>query len=250
VRTLLVSVHDVTPAHEPSIRKALRLLDESGVREVALFVVPDWHGEWPLPKFGEFAEFLRERSARGAEIALHGLRHDEAGSKRTWLQHLRALGRTAREAEFLSLAPLRARERIRAGLDLLGEAGLVPSGFVPPAWLAAPGLIPVLRDYGFRFTEDAWRVTDVPAGRSRRAPCVHWSTRRAHRAAAGVAIAAVRLPLERPRKLLRLAIHPGDVEHPWVARSLRQSLDRLLAQRTPLSYAAALASRSESGRIP
>ncbi len=249
MRTLVISLHDVTPAHESSIQKALRLLDEFGVREAALLVVPDWHGCWPLPQFGEFAALVRERAAQGAEIALHGLRHDEAGSQRTLLQHLRALGRTAREAEFLSLSPAQARRRIRAGLALLGEAGLAPQGFVPPAWLAAPDLLPVLENLGFRFTEDAWRLTHLPTGTSRRAPCVHWSTRRAHRAAAGVAIAAVRLPLERPRKLLRLAIHPGDVEHPWVARSLRHTLERLLAQRTPVSYAAALAPLSPTRQV-
>jgi len=242
MRSLLVSLHDVTPAHESSIQKALRLLEEFGIRQVALLVVPDWHGSWPLPKFGEFAALVRERAACGAEIALHGLRHDEAGSKRTLLQHLRALGRTAREAEFLSASPAQARERIRSGLELLGQAGLAPDGFVPPAWLARGDLLPVLRDFGFRFTEDAWHVTGLSTGRRLRAPCLHWSTRKAYRAAAGVAIAALRLPLERPRTLLRLAIHPGDLEHPWVARSLRSSLERLLAVRTPVSYAAALGS--------
>ena len=111
-RQLLVSVHDVTPAHERRIRRVFDMLAEFGVRRYALLVVPNWHGAWPLDRHPEFAEELRRRQAAGAEIFLHGLRHDEVGLKRSLVQQIRAAGRTAREGEFLSLSPPDAAQRI------------------------------------------------------------------------------------------------------------------------------------------
>lgn len=243
-RPLLVSLHDVTPAHAGAIRRAFALLQEFGVTRYALFVVPDWHGKWPLGEHPDFVAQIRERAALGCEIMLHGLRHDEAGSRRSAGENLRALGRTAREAEFLTLDDGAAAGRVRQGRATLREVGLEPVGFVPPAWLYQPGLQTLLRQEGFALMEDAWRVYHPPSGREVRAPCVQWSTRKAHRAAAGVVINAVRVPLERSRRLMRLAIHPPDVVHPWVSQSLRRALEGLLATRTPVSYGEVFNSRS------
>src|SRR5690348_3472918 len=45
---VLVAVHDVTPAHAGRLDVLYRLLEEFGIRQYALLVVPDWHGAWPL----------------------------------------------------------------------------------------------------------------------------------------------------------------------------------------------------------
>ena len=246
MQPLLVSLHDVTPAHAEAIRGAFALLAGFGIARYALFVVPDWHGKWPLAEHPDFLARVRERAAQGCEIMLHGLRHDEVGSHRSAGENLRALGRTAREAEFLTLDDAAAAERVRQGRATLREVGLEPVGFVPPAWLYRPGLQALLRQEGFAVMEDAWRVYHLPSGRGVRAPCVQWSTRKAHRAAVGVAINALRVPLERGRRLMRLAIHPPDAVHPWVSRSLRRALEGLLATRTPVSYAEVLGEGSIS----
>ncbi len=115
-RQLLVSIHDVTPAHDGRIERILDLLAELGVGRYALLVVPNWHGGWPLERHPEFVEGLRRQQADGAEIFLHGLRHDEEGMKRSLVQRLRAVGRTNREGEFLILSPTEAARRIDLGL--------------------------------------------------------------------------------------------------------------------------------------
>ena len=216
------------------------MLAACGVARYALLVVPDWHGEWPLPASPDFTAMLAERQRAGAEIFLHGLRHDEQGSRRALVHHLRAWGRTDREAEFLPLAEEGARRRVERGAESLRAAGLDPVGFVAPAWLYGRGLIAVLRARGFAFAEDACSVIRLADGRRFRAPAVQWSTRKWWRAAAGVGIAALRRPFDRPRSIVRLAIHPPDVESPAVARSLRSSLTALLAERRALSYGEAV----------
>jgi predicted deacetylase len=235
-RHLLLAVHDVTPAHAAQLDRVFALLAEFDVKQVALLVVPDWHGDWPLAQAGAFTDRLRALRNDGAEVLLHGLRHDEEGSQRTMTQHVRAWGRTAGEAEFLSLSPSEASRRVDDGLAMLAAERLDPVGFVPPAWFHGEGLGEVLTARGFRVTEDAWSVIDLASGRRLRAPAVQWSARTQWRAAAGVAIAATRVPLERLRYLLRLVIHPPDIDVPMLADSVRRSLEALLRDRRPVSY--------------
>ncbi len=232
----MVAVHDVTPAHAARLDRVFALLAEFEVRQVGLLVVPDWHGTWPIARDAEFTARLRALRNDGAEVLLHGLRHDEEGSERTIAQHVRAWGRTAGEAEFLSLSPNEAARRVDAGLAVLTAEQLDPVGFVPPAWFHGEGLADVLTARGLRVSEDAWSVIDLAGGRRLRAPAVQWSARTQWRAAAGVAIAATRVPLERLRYLLRLVIHPPDIDVPMLADSVRRSLEALLKDRRPVSY--------------
>ena len=53
-----------------------------------------WHGAWPLDAYSEFTAALRERAAAGAEVVLHGLRHDEVGLPRALAHRVRTFGRT------------------------------------------------------------------------------------------------------------------------------------------------------------
>ena len=47
---LLVAIHDVTPAHAAAVERLWHICTHRGVLP-ALFVVPNWHGEWPLEDF-------------------------------------------------------------------------------------------------------------------------------------------------------------------------------------------------------
>ncbi|HEX9485621.1 MAG TPA: polysaccharide deacetylase family protein [Gemmatimonadales bacterium] len=243
---LLVSVHDVTPAHERSLDVLYRLLDELGVRRYALLVVPNWHGAWPLAEFATFTAGLRQRAAAGAEIVLHGLRHDEVGQRRTLAHWARTFGRTDREGEFASLAAPEAAARLAQGLAVLRAAGLEPVGFVPPAWLARPEHEPVVRDAGLAFTEDTQAVTTLGHGQRIPAPATCWSTRRAWRRAGSVAVAAARLRLEQAQPLVRIAFHPPDAQWPRVLTSCRRALEVLLERRTVITYRELVARRANA----
>lgn len=233
---LLVAVHDVTPAHERGLDALYRLLDDLGVRRYALLVVPDWHGAWPLARFGGFTAGLRERAAAGAEIVLHGWRHDEVGQAPSLAHRVRTFGRTNREGEFASLTPAETATRIARGRDTLRAAGLEPLGFIPPAWLPGPDLPRVVAEAGLAFTEDTRGVVTLPTGRRIRAPATCWSTRRAWRVAGSVVVAAMRLRVERARPLVRVAFHPPDAASPAVLASCRRTLGALLARREAIAY--------------
>jgi uncharacterized protein len=234
--SLLVSIHDVTPALEPPVRRLWTICAERGLRP-ALLVVPNWHGQCQLHLYPAFVGWLKQCAAQGAEIVLHGERHDEVGLPRRPTDHWRALGKTAREGEFLTLSEPQAYERIARAQRYLQELGLPPVGFVPPAWLAREEGYRAVARAGLEFSEDDRRVRLFPAGQRIAAPVVRWSARSPVRAWGSVAVARGRWLLQRSAPVARLALHPQDLDHPATARALPRALDRWLSLHRPISYA-------------
>ena len=233
---LLVAIHDVPPAHADRVARVLDLLDSLGVHRPALFVVPDWHGEWPLGAYPEFVAELRRRQENGAEVFLHGYRHDEAGHRRSLAERVRVFGRTAGSAEFMMLSREETAERLDRGRQELRTLGLDPIGFVPPAWLFAPHTRALVRERGLALTESFGWIECLQTGRRVFAPALSWSTARPWRSRVTAWLARVRTAVEGSRALVRVAIHPRDVEISPVCASLEHALCELLEVRTPRGY--------------
>lgn len=215
--SLLVSIHDVTPALEDGVRRLWDMCAARGLSP-ALLVVPDWQGEWPLARHPGFVRWLRERASGGAEIVLHGERHSRG--------------------EFQALDRATARERIDRGLGSLRALGLEPAGFVPPAWIAREGGHSAASDAGLGFSEDERSIRLFPAGRRLASPAVRWSARTPVRAWGSIVVAGGRWLLQRRAAYPRVAFHPQDYAHPRTTRNLSETLDRWLTRHEPISYAA------------
>jgi uncharacterized protein len=233
---LLVSIHDVTPAQEANV---IRLWAFCLSRRVtpALLVVPNWHGQWPVEAHPRFVDWVRARASEGAEIVLHGERHDEVGLRRRWRDRWRAWGRTAGEGEFLTLDASAARIRVTRGLGRLRALGLEPTGFVPPAWLARRATYQVAAAAGLIFSEDERSVFLLPSGRRVRSPVVRWSARSGVRARGSAAVASARWLLQSRSRWPRIALHPPDLDRPETARSIGHTLDRWLGRHRAGRYA-------------
>ncbi|MEN9509416.1 MAG: hypothetical protein RLZZ621_1979 [Gemmatimonadota bacterium] len=236
---LLVSIHDVTPAWDRETRLLWQLCRNVGITP-ALCVVPAWHGRWPLTRHASYVRWVQECERQGAELFLHGERHDEDGLRRSWRDGIRALGQTAREGEFLTLNRDEALLRIARGLGQLRALDLSPIGFVPPAWLARECTHDVVREVGLRFSEDvrSIRLHDLRTGATtrRRAQAVRWSSRTAMRAHLSHAVSLWHLQRQRANPLVRLALHPQDLSHPVTALSVRVALRRWSQVRTTMRY--------------
>lgn len=233
---VLVTIHDVAP---PLMARVRSLWDLCAVRGVlpGLLVVPEWHGEWPIEHDADCVGWVRDRAAEGAEVFLHGERHDEAGATRGWRDSLRALGRTNREGEFLTLDHAAARAKIARGLNRLRTLGLDPIGFVPPAWLAREDTHRAVREAGLATSEDDGAIYAFRAGRTIASPVVRWSSRGALRAYGSLVQAELRWRLQQRAACVRIALHPADLDHPATAASLGRELDRWLRQGAPAGYA-------------
>lgn len=233
---ILVTIHDVAP---PLMERVERLWALCAARGVApgLLVVPDWHGGAPIEGDAACVAWVRARAAEGAEVFLHGERHDEVGSARGWRDSVRAFGRTNREGEFLTLGYDAARARIDRGLGRLRALGMAPIGFVPPAWLARPETHQAVRDAGLAVSEDDGTIYAFRAGRTLASPVVRWSSRGAFRAYGSLLQAELRWRLQRGASALRIALHPADLDHPATAGSVERELDRWLSAYPARGYA-------------
>jgi predicted deacetylase len=232
---LLITIHDVTPALQDRVEILWRMCRARGVIP-GLLVVPDWHGGAPIEGDPAFAAWIRERAHEGAEIFLHGERHDEVGFPREWRDELRALGRTNKEGEFLTLDYDAARERIDRGLGRLRALGLDPIGFVPPAWLARMDTHVAVRKSGLKVSEDDGTIFLHATKQAVASPVVRWSARGAFRSYGSVLQERLRWKWQRHAPYMRLALHPADLDHPAVERSIDRALGDWLGVRVQTFY--------------
>lgn len=233
---LLVSIHDVTPPFAAEVDALYRLCQGLGIRP-ALLAVPNWHGGAPLSGAPRLLAWLRARADEGADVLLHGERHDEEGSARRLRDWMRAVGRTHREGEFLTLGAGEALTRIARGVEALRTSGLEPVGFVPPAWLARPAHRRAVRDAGLPLTEDASCVWLTRRDVGLPAPVIRWSARSMMRAGASCLVAAVRDRIPPRSSILRVALHPRDVHCAVTRDSVQRTLERCCEERRAVSYA-------------
>lgn len=232
---LLVTIHDVAPALQPQVETLWRMCESRGVTP-GLLVVPDWHGGTAMESDAAFVSWVRACAEQGAEVFLHGERHDEVGLPRTLGDSLRAFGRTNREGEFLTLNYEQAKARIDRGVARLRAMGLDPVGFVPPAWLAKSDTHTAVRKAGLLVSEDDGAIYHHRALRVVRSPVVRWSARGAFRAFGSALFERLRWWFQRTAPVMRLALHPGDLAHPATAASVERGLDAWLSVRRQTFY--------------
>ena len=243
--SVLLSIHDVTPAWTSQVEVLWALCRERGATP-ALLVVPQWHGAWPLRDAPDYVAWIHARVAEGAEVFLHGERHDEVGLPRSLRDEVHALGRTAREGEFLTLDHEEASARIGRGLALFSSLGLSPIGFVPPAWLCRTGTHTACAQHGLQVLEDDGAVYLLQRRVTLPSPVLRWSGRTPMRARGSALQAALRWRTQRHAPHFRIALHPMDLEHPITRQSVTDELDRWLAARPARTYAS-LTNASHTG---
>jgi predicted deacetylase len=209
-----VSIHDVSPVWEREVDVALEMAHAHGVRP-ALLVVPDFHGRAPLTDHPRFCERLRALEEDGHEIYLHGYYHrarlaSEGGAAER-LRHLFAQRVVSGgEAEFSDVSREEALSRLDRGERMLRAAGLTIRGFVAPAWSMPRWVLDLLRDRGYRFSEDHLHIHDPAGGRSRKSLVLNYASRTPGRLFSSVAWCRAARPLRRLAPT-RIAIHPADM---------------------------------------
>ena len=226
-KTLLVSIHDVTPAHAATIQRIVRSLARWGVSRGALLVVPDFHARWPLGQDRVFRTYLTDLMADSWEPILHGFFHlesQETAPQGLWDSFARK-HMTAGEGEFLLLDGREASCRLRSGLDVIRAAlGVTPRGFVPPAWLCGDDAREAIIREGFAHSEDHVFIEDFVRDRRVFAPALGWASRSFRKRLSSSGFATFATPFLARLPVVRLALHPGDFRYPSLVRSIERSL--------------------------
>jgi len=109
------------------------------------------------------------------------------------------------------------------------------TGFVAPAWLYGDGSRQALREAELPIAEDHLRVWSPATGKQlARGPVITWASRSRLRLASSLAAAAAlrHIPLE----VLRLGVHPPDINHPVLVRSVERTLRLAMSCRHAARY--------------
>jgi hypothetical protein len=236
-RLLLASIHDVSPRFESEVDELLDLMQPHVGERVAMLVVPNHWGDAPIVHGSAFATRLRGWADRGVEMFLHGFYHRDDGRHEAAGARARARFMTAGEGEFLGLSRAEALERMARGRSLVeGVIGRPIAGFIAPAWLYGDGAHEALREFGVPIAEDHFRIWSPATGRLlARGPVITWASRTPLRLASSLAAAAALR--QAPLAVLRVGVHPPDVRHPLLVKSISKTLRKGASERRAAAYA-------------
>jgi predicted deacetylase len=235
-RRLIVSFHDLHPGSRDHCQRFIERCRALGADALSLLIVPRFHGRPPFTSDPEFVAWLGELAAAGHDLCLHGNLHRAdriAGGLKA-----QVTGRiyTAGEGEFHHLTEAEAERAVADGLALFRSARLPVYGFTAPAWLISDAARRVLVRSGFLY-QTLWdRVELLQSGESLPAPTLVYSSRSAWRRLVSRLWVPFFLRWNRNRPLLRLAVHPVDLDHPAVEAQLYAVLEAALEVRTAVTY--------------
>jgi hypothetical protein len=174
-------------------------------------------------------------------MLLHGFFHRDDYPHKRLLDRARARLMTAGEGEFLGLSAELAAQRIQRGRSIIEDIlGKPVAGFVAPAWLYGRGALDALGASGIALAEDHWRVWSPQTGQTlARGPVITWASRsRARILSSLIAASSLR---RAPIDTLRVGVHPSDVRHNRLVRSIDETLAVATAKRGSACYSDLLA---------
>ena len=224
-KSLIVSLHDAHPGSRARIAEQVAFLAGYGITRSSILVVPEFHHGGPLLQDKDFCDAVSGWQAQGHEIVLHGYFHDRRESppdKLATVFWTRLY--TNREAEFLDLPPDTARRRLEGGRALFESLGWSATGFVAPAWLMAEGLTNLLAEMGFAYTTRVGEIIPLLPGVNRivASQSLCYSTRAGWRRFASALWNKHLFGRLRGTDLVRLSLHPRDLEFPLLRRQIDQ----------------------------
>lgn len=231
-----ITLHDVSPMHEKTIKRIHTDLSELGVTGYSMMVVPDFWNKWPLEDHPEFCGWLRELSDSGIEMILHGYSHIDCTEKHGITDRIRAALFTRGEGEFLGLDSQEAFELLLKGRKALQQTlALDITGFTAPAWLYSRGTMEALRKTGFSYAESRWRTWNPVTGKTvLRVPVMNFAGGSSlKRVLAELWVCSSRILLH-GMKTVRFALHPSDFSDSVTREKVLKHLGLLLNERTPV----------------
>lgn len=195
----------------------------------------------------EFRSWLAELAQSGHEVVLHGFYHQRArqpneSSRDKFITRFY----TADEGEFYDLAYAEAFRRITTAQEDFRAHGFQPRGFVAPAWLLGAEAERAAIDAGMTYTTTLRRVCDFVARQEIATQSLVYSVRSSWRR--GMSLGWNRWLFSRLAQtdLLRLSLHPPDLEHPEIWRQIAELIRLALRDREVMTYQSWLAQEAST----
>lgn len=236
-RALVVSIHDVSPLTRQASQNILTELRKLGVHECSLLVVPNHHRRGHFLDDHNFRDWLVAQGREGDEIVIHGYYHqrERKPAESLW-QKLMTRAYTADEGEFYDIDESEAARLVAKAQAEFATLGFQPAGFIAPAWLLSREGEQALRKAGILYTTRIGGVLNLTNGVKHDSPSMVYSVRSGWRRALSLAWNASLFRRLQSNPLLRISIHPPDLDHPKIWRQILKYVALALEDRTPMTY--------------
>jgi uncharacterized protein len=246
MKSMVVSVHDVSPATQEVCDRILQALGRMDVHRTSLLVVPNHHHRGRFLDDPDFCRWLAARATEGHEIVIHGYFHQRSARGGEGLRkRLVTQVYTASEGEFYDLSgPEAAALLARAQADFArfreeyAPELPPPVGFIAPAWLLGAEAEAAVRAAGFGYTTRLTTFENLRTGEITRSQSLVYSPRSAWRRLVSRGWNAFLARRLRHNPLLRLGLHPPDFQFPALWSQIERLITVARAERRDLTYAA------------
>jgi predicted deacetylase len=237
MKSLVVSIHDVSPVTRPICDRILEELAALGIERTSLLVIPNYQHRAPVADDRAFQEWLVRRVQCGHEPVLHGYYHQRPRAQTgSLLSRVTTEVYTAGEGEFFDLSFEEATNRLKRGLADLSFVPVNIAGFIAPAWLLGTEAERAVRQCGFLYTTRIGSVIALKNGSDIVSRSLVWSTRATWRIAASLAWNRGLSWTLRDSPVVRIGIHPPDYQHALVWNQIVTLLRELSLRRQAASY--------------
>ena len=208
-----------------------------GIDQTSLLVIPNHHQRAPISEDSAFQRWLARKIESGHEPVLHGYFHQRQKQKDdSFRAKVTTEIYTAGEGEFFDLSAAEASARAKQGLEDLAFLQRKVVGFIAPAWLLGANAEVAIGGLGFLYTTRLGRVQTFGRSQDIRSQSLVWSTRASWRAVTSLAwnrYLALRLARA---PLIRIGIHPPDLQHSRVWEQVRRLAAETSRCRECVSY--------------
>ena len=220
---MVVSLHDVSPLTQTLCEEILARLLPLGIDQTSLLIIPNHHRQAAVSENSSFRNWLVRKVEAGHEPVLHGYFHLREKKKTdSFWARLRTEVYTAGEGEFFDLSTEEASIRVQRGLKDLAFLPRKIAGFVAPAWLLGANAEIAIRNLGFLYTTRLGTVRTFGRGADIRSQSLVWSTRAPWRAVMSLAWNRCLAAYLSRAPLIRISLHPFDLQHPGVWEQVRR----------------------------
>jgi len=227
-RKLLLSLHDFHPGSRELIAEQLEFCLKRCPGHASILVIPEYHHGPGVEACAKSLRRLEKWQSDGHDLAVHGYFHDRIGlpvASWFWTRLY-----TNQEAEFFRLDPAEAESRIDRAQAIWRRQGWAAKGFVAPGWLHEPSTETILRNKGFAYTCRLTALVHLADGHQDRAWAGTYSLRSPWRQALAKRWQPLWKAVCAGRRLVRLSLHPADLETGFVREQVGSLLEELSAR--------------------
>ena len=236
-RSLVVSLHDVSPLTQSASEAILTSLNQIGIRQLSILIIPNHHHQAPICTDKNFSSWTSKWcSPPDREPVLHGYHHIRKPKPHEPLPtKLITQIYTSGEGEFFDISYHSARQLLALGHRDLLACNLHPTGFIAPAWLLGKEAERAVFDEGFSYTT---RLSSISTSTTHtiKAHSLVWSVRSPWRRITSLAWNATIFAITKNQPLLRIAIHPVDWNFPSIRSQILRLCQTALARRQTITY--------------